>query len=51
MTLPKTRWLRKFDTGKGAPVEIPLNQQEAPVAGTALPWIAQRDGRGWDSLG
>jgi len=37
VTLPKARWLRKFDTGRGAPVEIPLNQQEGPVAGTALP--------------
>jgi len=43
LTLPdaaavtKTRWLRKFDTSKSLRAEIPLDANEQPKAGYALP--------------
>jgi len=37
ITLQKRRWLRKFNSSEGSPVEVPLNASELPVTGGALP--------------
>jgi hypothetical protein len=39
LTVPieKIRWLRKFDTGRQSPEEIPVDSQEKPLGGRAFP--------------